>query len=235
MHIRQRWLLGLVYLLCLLSASIGQMQDQSAVVPNLVGLNIAQATAALNHVGLALGKQTSAASGEAQNAISAQSVPAGQALALGSSVDVTIVAATDAAENTTPYIYLAYTPDRLVIHNRSQAQFMPLTDSHIMNNNPNLTPPHQRITLGDTSLYTLLNPVATVTQLAPNQCILFTNSADIQSLDTPEPCDVIARLDIGQNLIFWADSFDVESVTDGQSYTCDAATAGQLTVCIMPR
>ena len=58
------------------------MQEQTPVVPNLAGLNIPQATAALNKVGLALGNQTSEpwtqAAGIPQNTISAQSIPAGQ-------------------------------------------------------------------------------------------------------------------------------------------------------------
>ena len=81
----------------------------------------------------------------------------------------------------------------------------------------------------------MVNSVATVTQLAPNQCILYTNSADTSSLDTPQPCDVIARLDINPGVIFWVANFDIASASDGRQYTCNAATAGQLTICIMPR
>mgnify|MGYP003396994430 CR=1 FL=1 len=47
-------------------------------------------------------------------------------------------------------------------------------------------------------------------------------------------CDVIARLDISPDLIFWSKSFDMDSLTDGQRRTCPAANDG-LTLCIMPR
>lgn len=356
-----RCLLGLIVLLSLGSA----VAAQTAVVPDLTGLNIPQATAALNNVGLALGHQTSepwtASASVPQNTISAQSVAAGQPATPGAAVDVTVLRSPNAAvkyddnnltlinnigadlnlnglvftvadgttpatfnatrwagslpadgcaqlwsvprsspqsvegcahinhwlstrntavhfwtalngvssfkivqngvergacpaapagtssmscdfylpanaqEGVTPYIYFAYTTSRLVIHNRSKNQFMPLTDTPVFNNNPNLTSPGQQINLGDPTLYHLVNPVASVTQLAPDQCILFTNSADPSSLDTPEPCHVIARLDINPQLIFWAADFDLTSVTDGRKRSCAGATEGKLTICIMPR
>jgi hypothetical protein len=141
----------------------------------------------------------------------------------------------NASEDATPYIYFAYTPERLIIHNRSQDQFMPLTSTPIYNNNPNLTSLGQGINPGDPGLYRPVNPVATVTQLAPNQCVLFTNSTNLESLETPEPCDVIARLDIDPTLIFWAASFDLDSATDGRRRSCAGATAGRLTICVMTR
>lgn len=365
MRTKQLWLLGFSFIYCLLFVSAAQMQDAAPSIPDLIGMNIAQATAALNNIGMRLGNQLSEpwseAAGIPPNTISAQSVPIGEASIPGGMVDVLLVrspnvrliyddndltlinntgaeidfngltfgtaegatpaafAATrwtgrlsaagcaqvwsvirsvpkdvegcarintwlttnNPAENfwsglnnvtsfkivqggieratcpaapagtapmscdiflpagvptdITPYIYLAYTPDRLIIFNRSDAQFMPLTSSRVINRNPNLTPPNQEITLGDPALYSVINPVATVTQLAPGQCILFTNSAAIPASETPEPCTPIARIDIDPNLIFWGASFDLISATDGQNYTCNAAVAGQLTVCVMPR
>ncbi len=365
MQSKRRWLLGLIILICFRWTAVGQMQAQAAVVPDLNGLNIAQATAALNDVGLALGAQTSQpwsdTAGVPQNTISAQSIAAGQPATPGTAVDVTVLrspnasasyddndftlinntgadldlnglifgvadgttpaafaatrwagslpaggcaqvwsvfrsaskavdgcahinhwlstnntaehfwtalngvsrfkivqngvergdcpaapAGTDpmrcdfylpanASEGATPYIYFAYTTDRLIVHNRSNDQFMPLTDTPIFNNNPNLTSLGQQLNLGDPTLYRLVNPAASVAQLAPDQCILFTNSDHPESADTPEPCQVIARLDIAPNLIFWAADFDLTSVTDGRQRSCVGATAGQLTICVMPR
>ncbi len=360
----KQWLLCIFCLCSLWIASTAQMQGQTAVVPNLSGLNIPQATAALNKVGLALGNQTSEAWTQAssvpQNTISTQSVAAGQTAIVGSAVDVTVLrspnvtlnytdkqftlinntgaaldfnglafgtvdgaapaayAATrwsanlsaggcaqvwavarsspqaidgcahistwrttnnpaehfwiansgvtrfkvtqngvergdcpaapagtqpmacslylpaNASEGATPYLYFAYTTDRLIVLNQSADQFMPLTDSIVYNNNPNLTSTHQPLHLSDPNLYSMVNPVASVSQLAPSQCILYTNGADTSSLNTPQPCDVIARLDIGANLIFWSANFDL-AASDGHQYTCNAAVAGQLTICVMPR
>ncbi len=366
MRIKQRWLLSFGLICCLLLASVAQMQDEIPVVPDLIGMNIPQATAALNKIGMSLGTQLSEPwteiSGIAPDTISAQSIPVGEGTVPGGTVDVLLVRSPNArlvydendltlinntgadvdfnglafgvAEGTTPaafaatrwtsrlsaggcaqiwsvirsvpkdvdgcarintwlttnnsaehfwtglngvtsfrvvqggaergtcpaapagsaplacdiflpaagifaemtpYIYLAYTPDRLIIFNRSDAQFMPLSGTKVVNRNPNLTPPNQEITIGDPGLYALLNPVATVTQLAPGQCIFFTTGAEIPVSDTPEPCSPIARIDISPSLIFWAANFDLISATDGQNYTCNAAVAEQLTVCVMPR
>ena len=364
MKFRQRWCLALAILLCFCMALVAQMQATSPVVPNLAGMNLPQATAALNDVGLALGNQTSEpwteAAGVPQNTISAQSVPAGQPATAGAAVDVTVLRSpnvslsyddndftvinntgasidfnglvfgsaegtpaafsatrwagnldaagcaqvwsvfraapkdvagcvrinhwlttnnsaeyfwtalngvnhfkivqnglergncpaapsgtapmtcdlylpANASEDATPYLYFAYTPQRLIVFNHSQNAFMPLSGTPIYNNNPNLTPPHQGLNLDDTKIYRLLNPVATVAQLAPGQCILFTDGSDPASLATPQPCDVIARFDMPANIVFWTSAFDIDSVTNGRSYSCNGATAGQLTICVMPR
>src|SRR5215216_3034771 len=95
MQIRRRWFLVLAYFLCFYTVSVAQMQAQTPAVPNLIGLNIPQAAAALNQVGLALGNQTSEpwteAAGVPQNTISVQSVPAGQPATAGAPVDVTVL------------------------------------------------------------------------------------------------------------------------------------------------
>jgi len=364
MKIRQRWFLAFASIVCFCVASVAQLQEQSQVIPNLAGLNIPQATAALNRVGLTLGNQSSEpwseAAGVPQNTISVQSIPAGQPATAGAAVDVTVLrspnvslsyddndfslinntnvgidfnglvfgsadgtpaafsatrwagsldaagcaqvwsvirsvpkdvagcarinhwlttnnaaeyfwtavngvgrfkivqngvergncpaapagAATmtcdiylpsNASEDATPYIYFAYTPQRLIVFDRSENAFMPLNNTPLYNNNPNLTPPHQGLNLGDSNLYHLLNPVANVAQLAPGQCILFTDSSEADSMTTPQPCDVIARFDMPASIAFWTNPFDIDSVTSGHSYSCNAATAGQLTICVMPR
>src|SRR5262249_45211254 len=95
MQIRRRWLLTLTYLLCFYSVGIAHMQDQTVVVPNLAGLNIPQAVAALNKIGLALGNQTSEpwtqTASVPQNTISSQSIPPGQTVTVATSVDVTVL------------------------------------------------------------------------------------------------------------------------------------------------
>jgi len=364
MNLRQQWFLALATLICFCAASVAQMQEQPPVVPNLVGMNVPQATAALNRVGLALGNQTSQpwtqGAAVAQNLISTQSVPAGQPSTAGAAIDVTVLRSpnvtlsyddndftlinntgggidfnglvfgsadgtpaafsatrwagsldsagcaqvwsvirsapkdvagcarinhwltthnaaeyfwtavngvnrfkivqngvergdcpaapagtapltcdlylpANASSDVTPYLYFAYTTQRLIVFNHSEDAFMPLTDAQIYNNNPNLTPPHQGLRLGDTGLYHLLNPVATVTQLAPGQCTLFTDGSDPTSLATPQPCDVIARFDMAANIAFWTSAFDIDSTTNGHTYSCNGATAGQLTICVMPR
>src|SRR3954452_16408443 len=117
MKIRQRWFLDLDSLLCFCIASVAQMQEQSPVVPNLAGMNIAQATAELNRVGLALGNQTSEpwtqAAAVPQNTISVQSVPAGQPATAGASIDVTVLRS--------PNISLSYDDNDFTLINNTSA------------------------------------------------------------------------------------------------------------------
>ena len=133
---------------------------------------------------------------------------------------------------TTEYIYFAYTAERLAIINQSADRWMVLAGFTVYNNFvPQAGLP---ISIADPALYGgNVNPVARVGQLAPGQCILFTNSAP-DSGTPPQPCDVIARLDINPQLIFWGAAFDMEG-QNGQKHNCPAATTGRMTVCVMPR
>ncbi|MCB9452936.1 MAG: PASTA domain-containing protein [Anaerolineaceae bacterium] len=138
-----------------------------------------------------------------------------------------------AAGDATEYVFFAYTTDRLAIINTSTDQWMPLEGFAVRNN---FAPPYgATVNVADPSLFGRnVSPVANAQLLAPGQCIFFTNGSPTQ--DTPpQPCDVIARLDIGASVIFWGADFDVESLTDDLPHSCPAATAGQLTLCIMPR
>ncbi len=130
----------------------------------------------------------------------------------------------------TEYVYFAYTSDRLAIINKSTDQWMALEGFHVINNFANGAP----VFLGDPTLYTKIPPdVETVTRLAPGQCILYTNAAP--GIDAPpQPCDVIARLDIGPSVIFWGADFGVVSA-DGQTRSCAMPTPEKMTICVMPR
>lgn len=143
--------------------------------------------------------------------------------------------ATPDAEEVTPYLYFAYTPERLVILNRSPDKWMPLEGASVINNNPNLSMIGLPVMLTDPTLVRQINPVANVALLAPGQCLLFTNNTGLEAPNLPEPCDVIGQADISPELIFWAAAFDINSQTDGRRRTCAAATAGRLTICVMPR
>lgn len=133
---------------------------------------------------------------------------------------------------TTEYVYFAYTSERLAVINQSADRWMVLAGFTVYNNFvPQTGLP---VTLADPSLYGgNVNPVARLGQLAPGQCILFTNSAP-DSATPPQPCDIIARLDISPQLIFWGAAFDMDSQS-GRRHSCPAATAGRLTICVMPR
>jgi hypothetical protein len=141
----------------------------------------------------------------------------------------------NAAEDFTPYLYFAYTPDRFIIYNQSDDQWMPIGSTLLLNNNLSISQPGAPVPVGDPTLYSFRNPVADISRLAPGQCILFTNSLNIASPNPPQTCEIVARLDIDPNLIFWSAAFDFDSVTDGRRRSCAAAAPDRIIVCIMPR
>lgn len=134
--------------------------------------------------------------------------------------------------DSTEYVYFAYTPDRLAVINRSEDRWMVLDGFYMVNY---FAPPGGlALYPSDATLYGMFPPdVETVSRLAPGQCILYTNSST-ESSAPPQACDVIARLDIDPSVIFWGADFGVVG-SDGQERTCAAATAGRLTLCVMPR
>ena len=71
-----------------------QAQGTEGVVPDLTGMNVPAAAAALNRLGLALGTETGVAWSEgaagAPNTIIGQAVPAGQPVTPGAAVDITV-------------------------------------------------------------------------------------------------------------------------------------------------
>lgn len=104
----------LLTLLILLIAAGGMLaQDSAATVPDLAGLNVPQAAAALNRAGLVLGTEVSsgwtAESGLPQNTISGQSAAPGTQLAPGTPVDVSVLRS--------PNVELVYDDNDLTVVN----------------------------------------------------------------------------------------------------------------------
>jgi hypothetical protein len=139
-----------------------------------------------------------------------------------------------AAETSTRYVYLAYTTDRLIVLNQSADQWMPLAQTTIYNYNPNVSVQGAPLIVGDPALFNNPDTVADLTRLAPGQCLLFTNQSP-EAVAPPQACHVIAQLAINPSLIFWGADFEVDSTTDGRRHSCPAATAGKMTICVMPR
>jgi hypothetical protein len=138
----------------------------------------------------------------------------------------------EVGDGVTEYVYFAYTPDRLAIINPSENHWMPIGELIVRNNAP--TQQGAPVSVGDPSLFGNPQTVANIRSLAPGQCLFFTNgSPDAQT--PPQPCDVIAQLDLVPNVIFWSAAFPVESITDDKERSCPAATPGKLTLCVIPR
>lgn len=130
------------------------------------------------------------------------------------------------------YIYLAYTTDRLIIMNNSSDQWMPLAGTILFNNV--VAQPGVPVAIGDPAFYG--NPVVygRIDRLAPGQCLYLTNGAPGDP-SPPQLCDVLTRLDLAPNTIFWAAAFEIDGVTRDRNGICPAATPGRLTICAMPR
>jgi PASTA domain len=143
-----------------------------------------------------------------------------------------IYLAESAQDDVTDYIYFAYTAEQLVIRNKTKDEWMPLDGVILVNNLPAVK--GQTFAVGDAKGYPIRAPVGRVNQLAPGQCLWFTNS-NPQLTSPPQPCDVIARLDVNPSLIFWASDFGVDGALDDKPHTCPRATPGKLTICAMPR
>ena len=137
------------------------------------------------------------------------------------------------AGDITEYVYVAYTSDRLAIINNSEDKWMPLAGFKFSNNNAQ--PRGATIAPATPSIFgSNLNPAANLDRLAPGQCIFFTDSSP-EAQTPPQPCDVVARLDVGPSVIFWGAEFPVDSVSDDQPHSCPVAQPGRLILCILPR
>jgi hypothetical protein len=108
--------------LCALAFGGAAAQD-NATVPDLKGMNVPQAAAALNKSGLLLGAENNEgwteAAGQPQNTVGGQSVAAGQTAPRGSKVDVTVLRS--------PNALLIYDDNNLTLVNQGTAD-LPLGD-----------------------------------------------------------------------------------------------------------
>jgi hypothetical protein len=132
----------------------------------------------------------------------------------------------------TEYVYFAYTSDQLAIINTAEDRWMDLNGLNVTNYFAD--PDGANVAVANPRIFGNPSIVADITRLAPGQCLLFTSGSP-QSESPPQPCEVIARLNIGPELIFWGAAFEVDSVTDDRTHSCPAGAADRLILCVMPR
>jgi hypothetical protein len=118
------------------------------------------------------------------------------------------------------YVYIAYTIDRLIIHNQTVDRWMSLNETRLRDSSGRDL---------DLSSMDVLNESAGQTRLAPGECILFAAQANAQP---PEPCRVISQ--ILTDTIYWLESFSVIG-RDEIPRVCEAAEEGALVICVMLR
>ncbi len=146
--------------------------------------------------------------------------------------DVSLAGGSPAGQET-EYVYFAYTTNAFIFANQSTDQWMPTAQTTIYNYNPGLTVPGLPIEMGDPALYGAPATIADIRRLAPGQCLLFTSSNPDGA--PPEPCDVIASLELRPDVAFWLAGFQVNNASDDVRRQCPAAEAGKTSVCILPR
>jgi PASTA domain len=135
-------------------------------------------------------------------------------------------------DDLTDYLYFVYTAEQLIIRNKSKDEWMPLSGVNVINNLPAVK--GQTFAVGDPKSYPTRAPVGRADRLAPGQCLWFTNGSP-QITAPVQPCDVMARLDVNPDLIFWASDFGVDGVLYDAPNNCPKATPGKLTICAVPR
>jgi hypothetical protein len=130
------------------------------------------------------------------------------------------------SDETTAYIYLAYTRDKFIVFNQSPDRWMPIASLNIVDANGGINPIGNPVSYGNPDI------IGSIERLAPGQCLYVRNNAEGPP---PQACNVIYELAVNVDFVLWYSDFIVSSVTDGRQRTCPAAQEGRLTLCIVPR
>lgn len=141
-----------------------------------------------------------------------------------------------AANDSAPFIYMAYTPRAIVFLNPTSDQWLSTTQTTLYNYNPGLSAPGAPLIPGDSNVLReeFRRNLGQIGRLAPGQCIAYT-VAGAEDATLPEECRIVALRSFTPDIAFWLADFEVESATDGERRTCPAALEGRLTRCIVPR
>lgn len=121
------------------------------------------------------------------------------------------------------YIYIAYTPDVLIIRNQTQDRWMDFSETVLRDSRS------RDIDLSALDIFVGEDIVPA--RLAPGQCVLFGQGGDQQP---PEPCDLVGQINVDPSELFWNQPFRVIG-RDDYPRVCEAASQGELMICVMPR
>jgi hypothetical protein len=143
------------------------------------------------------------------------------------------VSGSDASNEATPYVYFAYTTQAFAFINKSSDKWMPTGQTAILSNNAGVSIPGAAVLVGDPLFFGNPSIVADITRLAPGQCLFL--ASDNSDAMLPEPCDMIARLDLSSGSSFWLTDFQIDSATDDELHQCPAAVPDKTIICVVPR
>ena len=202
--------LVLAVIMLTLGAFPAHAQDTNALVPDITGLNVPQAAAALNAAGLVLGQQVALYwtedSGLPQNSVSAQSVEAGTSVPVGTAVSVTVLRG--------PNMRLIYTDTSLTLLNMSST-----------------AADMSRLTFTDASNATYFVPSQLISELRPQGCLQLWSVAR-SGPARPDDCEFIQRWQVTSNPAehFWRGANGIQELSVLEESvglaSCPAAPAG---------
>lgn len=155
-----------------------------------------------------------------QDGVVRATCPTAQAGSQDAPLRCDIVFDVDYPDENIDYVYIAYTTNRLIIHNQTIDRWMSLDETVLRDSSG-----------GEIDLSSLdkFNEAADQTRLAPGECILFAAQANAQP---PEPCRVISQM--VTDAMFWLEPFSVIG-RDEVPRVCEAAEEGALVICVMLR
>lgn len=131
------------------------------------------------------------------------------------------VSPTVIAEEIAPYIYFIYDTEQWIVYNNSATQWIDLSQVSI----------NDQQVLADARNWDSIR-IADLERLAPNQCLRFTQNAELETLTD---CDEIAVQEVAVEGVFWIDSFTVnDSLNVRQARQCPASL-GERTICLLGR
>lgn len=126
----------------------------------------------------------------------------------------------------TAFVQLAYTPDQFFIQNPVEDRWMYLFGYAVTDS------AGTRLLLRELSALTNDPSLGTIDRLPPDSCILLTTPNAVNQRPV-QSCQIIARVTVPN--AFWQANFTVDGSADDRTYTCNAAVAGSLTLCITAR
>jgi hypothetical protein len=126
------------------------------------------------------------------------------------------------SEEFSPYIFLLYNQHELIIHNRSEREWLPLNELAL-----NANPPLNDVREWDTVIFREALPF-----LAPNHCVRFSDGTASALVD----CVEVASRQMEASELFWQRPFTVQSLHNGEtSKNCPAAVGDEPTICLLMR
>jgi hypothetical protein len=126
------------------------------------------------------------------------------------------------SEDFSPYVFFIYNQHELIIHNRSETEWLPLNQLALNDGQA----------LDDTHEWDIANFSDELPFLAPNQCARISDG----SANRLANCVEIASRSVSGDAVFWRDGFTVHSLHLGDvSKECPAAVGDEASICLLMR